>query len=118
MRNLPGFGDEATWPPCTNHPNDPRTPSAIDEATEREERRYEYRCQLLEEAEAGAGEFWPESDNAACKWGNEQELRLLWAIHEARRGNLTDAQRWQRLTAAVRGEMEEYAKARAELEIP
>jgi hypothetical protein len=21
----PGFGDEATWPACTGHPNDPRT---------------------------------------------------------------------------------------------
>ena len=25
MRNLPGYGDEATWPPCVGHPNDPRT---------------------------------------------------------------------------------------------
>ncbi len=25
--NLPGPGDEATWPRCTNHPNDPRTPA-------------------------------------------------------------------------------------------
>ena len=25
-RNLPGPGDEATWGPCLNHPNDPRTP--------------------------------------------------------------------------------------------
>ena len=23
--NLPGYGDPATWPACTNHPNDPRT---------------------------------------------------------------------------------------------
>jgi len=21
---LPGYGDEATWPPCEGHPNDPR----------------------------------------------------------------------------------------------
>ena len=24
--SLPGYGDEATWPPCANHPNDPRSP--------------------------------------------------------------------------------------------
>lgn len=24
--NMPGPGDEATWGPCTNHHNDPRTP--------------------------------------------------------------------------------------------
>lgn len=23
--NLPGYGDPATWPKCTGHPNDPRT---------------------------------------------------------------------------------------------
>lgn len=22
---MPGYGDEATWPACTGHPNDPRT---------------------------------------------------------------------------------------------
>lgn len=22
---MPGFGDEATWPPCSGHPNDPRS---------------------------------------------------------------------------------------------
>ena len=26
MNNLPGYGDPATWPACTNHPQDPRTP--------------------------------------------------------------------------------------------
>ena len=26
--DLPGPGDMATWGPCTNHPNDPRTPDA------------------------------------------------------------------------------------------
>lgn len=25
-RNMPGPGDEETWGPCQNHPNDPRTP--------------------------------------------------------------------------------------------
>ena len=25
-RNMPGPGDPETWGPCTNHPNDPRTP--------------------------------------------------------------------------------------------
>lgn len=24
--NMPGYGDEVTWPACANHPNDPRTP--------------------------------------------------------------------------------------------
>lgn len=24
-RNMPGPGDEITWPPCTGHPGDPRT---------------------------------------------------------------------------------------------
>ena len=28
--DLPGPGDEITWGPCTNHPNDPRTPDAPD----------------------------------------------------------------------------------------
>ena len=23
---MPGPGDPETWPPCANHPNDPRTP--------------------------------------------------------------------------------------------
>jgi hypothetical protein len=27
-RNMPGPGDPETWGPCTNHPNDPRTPDA------------------------------------------------------------------------------------------
>ena len=27
---LPGPGDESTWPACTGHPNDPRTPEAPD----------------------------------------------------------------------------------------
>lgn len=27
-RNMPGPGDEESWGPCTNHPNDPRTPDA------------------------------------------------------------------------------------------
>ncbi len=31
MRDLPGFGDEATWPPYMGHPNDPRGPSCDDE---------------------------------------------------------------------------------------
>lgn len=26
-----GPGDSATWPPCENHPHDPRTPEAEDE---------------------------------------------------------------------------------------
>lgn len=25
MNDLPGWGDPATWPRCTGHPNDPRT---------------------------------------------------------------------------------------------
>ena len=29
-RNLPGPGDEETWGPCTGHPNDPRTPEAVE----------------------------------------------------------------------------------------
>ena len=24
--NMPGRGDQETWPACTGHPNDPRTP--------------------------------------------------------------------------------------------
>jgi hypothetical protein len=31
MRDLPGFGDEATWPPFSGHPNDPRHPGYDDE---------------------------------------------------------------------------------------
>ena len=27
-----GPGDSATWPPCMNHPNDPRTPASDDDA--------------------------------------------------------------------------------------
>ena len=26
-----GPGDSVTWPPCMNHPNDPRTPEATDD---------------------------------------------------------------------------------------
>ena len=29
---MPGFGDEATWPPCSGHPNDPRTDDGPKEA--------------------------------------------------------------------------------------
>ena len=35
-RDMPGPGDEETWPPCRNHPNDPRTPD-YDEEEEDEE---------------------------------------------------------------------------------
>lgn len=28
--NLPGYGDPATWPRCTGHPNDPRSPEGPD----------------------------------------------------------------------------------------
>ena len=28
--NLPGYGDPATWPRCTGHPNDPRTEDGPD----------------------------------------------------------------------------------------
>jgi len=28
-RNMPGPGDEETWPACTNHPLDPRTPEPL-----------------------------------------------------------------------------------------
>ncbi|MBW1673545.1 MAG: hypothetical protein JRJ45_07830, partial [Deltaproteobacteria bacterium] len=37
--NMPGPGDEATWGPCTNHPNDPRTPEApeIDDVWENDD---------------------------------------------------------------------------------
>lgn len=28
--NMPGYGDPATWPKCTNHPNDPRTEDGPD----------------------------------------------------------------------------------------
>jgi hypothetical protein len=34
MRDLPGFGDEATWPPFSGHPNDPRHPGYDDEEEE------------------------------------------------------------------------------------
>lgn len=30
MHNLPGYGDPATWPRCTGHPNDPRTEEGPD----------------------------------------------------------------------------------------
>lgn len=29
-RNMPGPGDPETWPPCTGHPMDPRTPPEPD----------------------------------------------------------------------------------------
>jgi len=28
--DFPGPGDECTWPPCTGHPGDPRTPDEPD----------------------------------------------------------------------------------------
>ncbi|QBH20819.1 hypothetical protein EYC51_15720 [Alcaligenes faecalis] len=32
LTSMPGFGDEATWPPCSGHPNDPRTDDSPREA--------------------------------------------------------------------------------------
>ena len=29
-RPMPGYGDAATWGPCTGHPNDPRTDNAAE----------------------------------------------------------------------------------------
>lgn len=34
LATLPGPGDTATFPPCLNHPNDPRTPPARELAAE------------------------------------------------------------------------------------
>jgi len=31
MSNMPGFGDEATWPAYDGHPNDPRNPGDDDD---------------------------------------------------------------------------------------
>ena len=36
--NMPGRGDQETWPACTGHPNDPRTPEPLEwEAMTREQ---------------------------------------------------------------------------------
>lgn len=43
-KNIPGYGDPETWPPCANHPSDPRTPEdgdTLDGLTEAELRAYE-----------------------------------------------------------------------------
>lgn len=39
--NMPGPGDPETWPPCTGHPNDPRTPEAYEDSDEYKERKQE-----------------------------------------------------------------------------
>jgi hypothetical protein len=42
-RNLPGPGDEETWGPCLNHPNDPRTPDWSGDIEVKQEEVYEER---------------------------------------------------------------------------
>ena len=56
IHNMPGPGDEITWPPCTGHPMDPRTPdeSYLEEARFEETLRRihdeEYLCESFGEA--------------------------------------------------------------------
>lgn len=37
MPNLPGFGDEATWPEYSGHPNDPRRDNSHEFADDHED---------------------------------------------------------------------------------
>lgn len=38
--DLPGYGDPATWPACTGHPNDPRTPEGPERLSWEEDNAY------------------------------------------------------------------------------
>lgn len=79
-RNLPGPGDPETWPPCTNHPNDPRTPEALpDDECDPEELTERYGAlELAEMYQAAASE---------ASW-----LRIR--LRKAER----DAARWQEIS--------------------
>jgi hypothetical protein len=70
-----GYGDEATWPACTGHPNDPRTEvDEDDDAPEaREENDFDRRMREREErndwlddcaADRAAEEYFARRDRA------------------------------------------------------
>lgn len=68
---MPGFGDEATWGPCTGHPLDPRTP----ELTEDEEAAED----LNDAISAAISELRAAPD--AHKLPNSAERAALDAVH-------------------------------------
>lgn len=63
-RNLPGPGDEETWGPCLNHPNDPRTP---DDSAELEDRKEEMIDERLADIRGYFVEALTEYDDAALE---------------------------------------------------
>lgn len=107
--SLPGPGDEATWGPCTNHPNDPRTPISIeDEIAELRSQRKE---ELIEAAMAGLGPFWSTDMRDADAWDGEQQHAIAATVGSIMRmPTLKPETRWQLLMETMRkGCVAEYA---------
>ena len=92
--------------------------SAIDEAADLEQRRYELREQLYDDAMKATGDFWPLAMGDAPRWGDEQELRVMFAVRNAIRDkSLTDSERYHLILSAVVVESMEYAHRRSQLDI-
>lgn len=70
IRNMPGPGDEETWGPCRNHPNDPRTPDFEGHIEEKQAEMMELRVRTVIDwvieafSECEDGKIWEQMRDA------------------------------------------------------
>lgn len=98
-----GPGDEATWGPCTGHPNDPRTEDAPDD------------YMTLDEALDAATEEMMSSPYAVAFWLGEQIQDVSIVDVDAVTDHLPDASVNELLTMIMAGDSEQIVAAAYEL---
>lgn len=78
MSSLPGYGDEATWPPCVGHPNDPRTePAKWDCRDGMPDEDHDWRI-VCGDQSVGLGDYMECRECGKTREATDQEIADSW----------------------------------------